>query len=78
STARPTEGRRIDYGFVSTLDAEARRRGIGEVGYGIRDTWIDPTETIPDKAPMTARRSILGLQSLPSSMSMIHMTYMLY
>nr|GFC46994.1 hypothetical protein [Tanacetum cinerariifolium] len=25
STARPTEDRRIDYGFVSTLDAEARR-----------------------------------------------------
>nr|GFB27474.1 hypothetical protein [Tanacetum cinerariifolium] len=23
----------------STLDAEARRRGIREVGYGIRDTW---------------------------------------
>nr|GFA33218.1 reverse transcriptase domain-containing protein [Tanacetum cinerariifolium] len=39
STARPTEGRGIDHGFVSTLDAEARRRGIGEVGYGIRDTW---------------------------------------
>nr|GFB80612.1 hypothetical protein [Tanacetum cinerariifolium] len=49
STARPTEGRGIDYGFVSTLDAESRRRGIREVGYGIRDTWIDPTETyVPD------------------------------
>nr|GEY93376.1 hypothetical protein [Tanacetum cinerariifolium] len=36
STARPTEGRGIDYGFVSTLDAEARQRGIREVGYGIR------------------------------------------
>nr|GEV44561.1 putative reverse transcriptase domain-containing protein [Tanacetum cinerariifolium] len=34
STARPTGGRGIDYGFVNTLDAEARRRGIGEVGYG--------------------------------------------
>nr|GFA47705.1 hypothetical protein [Tanacetum cinerariifolium] len=32
STARPTRGRGIDYGFVSTLDAEARRRGIREVG----------------------------------------------
>nr|GEZ11741.1 hypothetical protein [Tanacetum cinerariifolium] len=52
STARPTGGQRIDYGFVSTLDAEARRRGIGEVGYGIRDTWIDPAETIPEIAPM--------------------------
>nr|GEW78687.1 reverse transcriptase domain-containing protein [Tanacetum cinerariifolium] len=31
STARPTGGRGINYGFVSTLDVEARRRGIGEV-----------------------------------------------
>nr|GEV70637.1 hypothetical protein [Tanacetum cinerariifolium] len=53
STARPTEGRGIDYGFVSTLDAEARRQGIGEVEYGIRDTWVDPTETVPEIAPMT-------------------------
>nr|GFB77467.1 hypothetical protein [Tanacetum cinerariifolium] len=53
STARPTEGRGIDYEFVSTLDAEARRRGIGEVGYGIRDTWIDPAETVLEIAPMT-------------------------
>nr|GEV95232.1 hypothetical protein [Tanacetum cinerariifolium]GEV95278.1 hypothetical protein [Tanacetum cinerariifolium] len=55
STARPTGGRRIDYGFVSTLDAKARRRGIGEVGYGIRDTWVDPTETVHEIAPMTVR-----------------------
>nr|GEU84089.1 putative reverse transcriptase domain-containing protein [Tanacetum cinerariifolium] len=53
STARPTEGRRIDYGFVNTLDAEARRRGIGEVRYGIRDTWVDPAEAVPEIAPMT-------------------------
>nr|GEU89976.1 putative reverse transcriptase domain-containing protein [Tanacetum cinerariifolium] len=53
STARPTEGRGIDYGFVSTLDVEARRRGIREVGYGIKDTWIDPAETVPKIAPMT-------------------------
>nr|GEV08643.1 putative reverse transcriptase domain-containing protein [Tanacetum cinerariifolium] len=38
-----------------TRDAEARRRGIGEVGYGIRDTWIDPIETVPEIAPMTMR-----------------------
>ncbi|GJV50273.1 hypothetical protein Tco_1440485 [Tanacetum coccineum] len=43
----------IDYGFVSTVDAEARRRGIREVGYGIRDTWVDPAEAVPEIAPMT-------------------------
>ncbi|GKC47265.1 hypothetical protein Tco_1064987, partial [Tanacetum coccineum] len=53
STARPTRGRRIDYGFVSTIDAEARRQGIREVGYGIRDTWVDPAEAVPEIAPMT-------------------------
>nr|GEW64738.1 putative reverse transcriptase domain-containing protein [Tanacetum cinerariifolium] len=53
STARPTRGQGIDYGFVSTLDAEARRRGIGEVRYGIRDTWVDPTETVPESTHIT-------------------------
>ncbi|GJZ81635.1 reverse transcriptase domain-containing protein [Tanacetum coccineum] len=53
STARPTGDRRVDYGFVSTLDAEERRRGISEVGYGIRDTWVDPAEAVPEIAPMT-------------------------
>nr|GEW76229.1 hypothetical protein [Tanacetum cinerariifolium] len=55
STARPTGGRGIDYRFVSTLDAEARRQGIGEVGYGIRDTLVDPAEAVPEIAPMTVR-----------------------
>nr|GFA80883.1 putative reverse transcriptase domain-containing protein [Tanacetum cinerariifolium] len=32
SAVRPTEGQGVDYGFVNTLDAEARGRGIGEVG----------------------------------------------
>ncbi|GJS83965.1 hypothetical protein Tco_0750506, partial [Tanacetum coccineum] len=53
STARPTGGWGIDYGFVSIVDAEARRRGIREVGYGIRDTWVDQAETVPEIAPMT-------------------------
>ncbi|GJT07415.1 hypothetical protein Tco_0841877 [Tanacetum coccineum] len=44
STTRPTRGRGIDYGFVSTIDAEERRQGIRDVGYGIRDTWVDPAE----------------------------------
>nr|GEX26614.1 hypothetical protein [Tanacetum cinerariifolium] len=50
---RPTRGRGIDYGFVSTIDAKARRRGIGEVRYGIRDTWVDPAEAVLVIALMT-------------------------
>ncbi|GKC09238.1 hypothetical protein Tco_1000848 [Tanacetum coccineum] len=53
SNARPTRGRGIYYGFVSTVDAEARRRGIKEVGYGIRDTWVDPAKAVLEIAPMT-------------------------
>ncbi|GJT31466.1 putative reverse transcriptase domain-containing protein [Tanacetum coccineum] len=40
STARPTGGRGIDYGFVSTIDAEARRHGISE-----ETIWIVDEET---------------------------------
>ncbi|GKB07690.1 hypothetical protein Tco_0835974, partial [Tanacetum coccineum] len=50
---RPTRGRGIDYGFVSTVDAEERRQGIRDVGYGIRDTWVDPAEAVPEIAPVT-------------------------
>ncbi|GJV73809.1 hypothetical protein Tco_1493804 [Tanacetum coccineum] len=53
STARPTRGRGIDYGFVSTVDAEERRQGTRDVGYGIRDTWVDSAEAVPEIAPMT-------------------------
>ncbi|GJT62862.1 hypothetical protein Tco_1006395, partial [Tanacetum coccineum] len=37
----------------STVDAEERRQGIRDVGYGIRDTWVDPAEAVPEIAPMT-------------------------
>ncbi|GKE89201.1 hypothetical protein Tco_1566676, partial [Tanacetum coccineum] len=53
STARPTGGRGVDYRFVNTIDAKARRQGISEVGYGIRDTWVDPEEAVTEVAPMT-------------------------
>ncbi|GJX84070.1 hypothetical protein Tco_0333551 [Tanacetum coccineum] len=37
----------------STIEAEVRQKGISEVRYGIRDTWIDPAESIHEVAPMT-------------------------
>ncbi|GJV92185.1 hypothetical protein Tco_1539998 [Tanacetum coccineum] len=39
STARPARGQGIDYGFISTVDAEERRHGIRDVGSGIVDTF---------------------------------------
>ncbi|GJW20424.1 retrovirus-related pol polyprotein from transposon TNT 1-94 [Tanacetum coccineum] len=59
STARPTEDRGVDYGFVSIVDVEARRQGISEVGYGIRDTWVNPTGAVPEIAPMTDLYALL-------------------
>nr|GEX83384.1 hypothetical protein [Tanacetum cinerariifolium] len=46
-------GRGVDYGFADTVEAEMRHRAIREVGYGIRDTWIDPAEAVPEMAPTT-------------------------
>ncbi|GJW17838.1 hypothetical protein Tco_0025274 [Tanacetum coccineum] len=59
STARPTRGQGIDYGFVSTVDAEERRQGIRGVGYGIRGTCVDPAEAVPEIAPMTDLYALL-------------------
>ncbi|GJW01679.1 hypothetical protein Tco_1556930 [Tanacetum coccineum] len=50
---RPTRGRRVDYGFVGTLDAEARLQRAEAVGYRIRDTWVDPKEIAEKFAPVT-------------------------
>ncbi|GJR62387.1 hypothetical protein Tco_1504549 [Tanacetum coccineum] len=44
---------RADYGFVSTMDTEIRRQRAEEVGYGIKDVWVDPREAIDKVAPMT-------------------------
>nr|GEV44508.1 hypothetical protein [Tanacetum cinerariifolium] len=46
----------VDYGFANTVEAEMRHRGIGEVGYGIRDTWIDSAEAVPEMAPTTLEK----------------------
>ncbi|GJT87253.1 hypothetical protein Tco_1068970 [Tanacetum coccineum] len=35
----------------STLGS--KYEGIREVGYGIRDTWVDPAKAVPEIAPMT-------------------------
>nr|GEV68607.1 hypothetical protein [Tanacetum cinerariifolium] len=45
---RPTGGHRADYGFIDTLDAKARRQRAEEVGYSIRDVWVDPAEAVEE------------------------------
>nr|GEV85240.1 hypothetical protein [Tanacetum cinerariifolium] len=53
-----TMGRGVDYGFVDTVEAEMRHRGIREVGYRIRDTWIDSTEAVPKMASTTLKKRV--------------------
>ncbi|GJY46477.1 hypothetical protein Tco_0435540 [Tanacetum coccineum] len=50
-----TQDPRADYGFVGTMDTEIRRQRVEEVGYGIRDVWVDPRETVEEVAPMTLK-----------------------
>ncbi|GJU95465.1 hypothetical protein Tco_1320221 [Tanacetum coccineum] len=53
AATRPIGGRRADYGFVGTMYTEIRRRRAEEVGYGIKDVWVDPREAVEEVAPMT-------------------------
>nr|GEX94302.1 hypothetical protein [Tanacetum cinerariifolium] len=50
AAARPIEGRRADYGFVGSVEAEIRRQIAEDIGYGIRDTWIDPRDVVEEEA----------------------------
>ncbi|GJR96506.1 hypothetical protein Tco_0268680 [Tanacetum coccineum] len=49
-----------------------------EVGYGIRDTWVDLAEAVPEIAHMTFGVVQSGVSELAElSLNMIHRTYML-
>ncbi|GKF14577.1 hypothetical protein Tco_0056039, partial [Tanacetum coccineum] len=50
---RPTGGHRVDYGFIGTMDAKTKRQIAEEVGYGIRDVWVDPREVVEELALTT-------------------------
>nr|GFB04809.1 hypothetical protein [Tanacetum cinerariifolium] len=60
ATARPIEGRRADYGFVNSIEAEIRRRIAEDIRYGIRHTWIDPRDVAKEEALTTLEGSTLG------------------
>nr|GFD59372.1 hypothetical protein [Tanacetum cinerariifolium] len=51
----PIEGRRADYGFVNSVEAEIRRQRVEDIEYGIRDTWIDPTDVAEEVALTTLK-----------------------
>nr|GFB72422.1 hypothetical protein [Tanacetum cinerariifolium] len=53
STARPIEGSRADYRFVDSVEAKIRRQRAEDIGYGIRNTWIDPRDVAEEEALTT-------------------------
>ncbi|GJU64245.1 hypothetical protein Tco_1246080 [Tanacetum coccineum] len=53
TTPRPTGGHRANYGFIGTMGAEIRHQRAEEVGYGIRNVWVDPTKVVEEVAPTT-------------------------
>nr|GFD22647.1 hypothetical protein [Tanacetum cinerariifolium] len=53
AATRPIEGHKADYGFVDSIEAEIRRRREEDIGYGIRDTWIDPRDVIEEEGLTT-------------------------
>ncbi|GKE82237.1 hypothetical protein Tco_1552237 [Tanacetum coccineum] len=53
AAARPIRGNRADYGFFDTIDAEISRRRAEELGYRIRDAWVDPRDAAREVAPTT-------------------------
>nr|GFA56034.1 hypothetical protein [Tanacetum cinerariifolium] len=53
AVTRPIEGRRADYGFVGSVEAEIRRKIAEDIGYGIRDAWIDPRDIAEEEALTT-------------------------
>nr|GFC91199.1 hypothetical protein [Tanacetum cinerariifolium] len=55
AAARPIEGRRADYGFVDSVEAEIRRRRAKGIEYGIGDTWIDPRDVAEEEALTTLK-----------------------
>ncbi|GJT61651.1 putative reverse transcriptase domain-containing protein [Tanacetum coccineum] len=52
-TIHTTTSQPADYGFIDTMYVEIRRQRAKEVGYGIRDVWVDPTEAVEEVAPTT-------------------------
>nr|GEU49866.1 hypothetical protein [Tanacetum cinerariifolium] len=58
--SRPIGVHRVGYGFIGTLDVKTKRQRVEEVGYGIRDVWVDLTGAVEEVASTTLTRSMLG------------------
>nr|GFC83629.1 hypothetical protein [Tanacetum cinerariifolium] len=66
TAARPIEGRRTDYGFVGSVEAEIRRWIAENIGYGIRDAWIDLRDVAEEEALTTLKGVNTRVTELPA------------
>nr|GFC25842.1 hypothetical protein [Tanacetum cinerariifolium] len=71
AAARPIKGRRADYGFVDSVEAEIRRRIVEDIGYGIIDTWIDPRDVVEEEA-LTTLEGVNTRGHLATALGEIH------
>nr|GFB34980.1 hypothetical protein [Tanacetum cinerariifolium] len=53
AAARLIKGHSVDYGFVDSVEAKIRRRRAEDIGYGNRDTWIDPRDVAEEEGLTT-------------------------
>ncbi|GJV47116.1 hypothetical protein Tco_1437328 [Tanacetum coccineum] len=60
---RPTGGHQVDYRFIGIVDAEVKRQRAEEVGYGIKDVWVDPAEALEEGQLSAALGQIQALQA---------------
>ncbi|GKB58821.1 putative reverse transcriptase domain-containing protein [Tanacetum coccineum] len=66
--------------------AKERRQGIRDVGYGIRDTWVDPAEAVPEIAhpppprgpPMTVGEVNTRVTELAELHALIQQDFMIF
>nr|GEY53846.1 hypothetical protein [Tanacetum cinerariifolium] len=68
AAARPIEGRRADYRFVGSVEAEIRRQIAEDIGYGIRDTWIDPRDVAEEESLTTLE----GVNTRVAELAVVH------
>ncbi|GKC42913.1 putative reverse transcriptase domain-containing protein [Tanacetum coccineum] len=66
--ARPTRGHRADYGFINTLDAKTKLQRAEEVGYGIRDVWVDPADAVKENNMSPKRTSVAATRDVAAAL----------
>nr|GFA61849.1 hypothetical protein [Tanacetum cinerariifolium] len=66
--ARPIEGHRADYGFVDSVEAKIRQRREEDIGYGIRETWIDQRDVAEEEALTTLE----GVKTKVTELAAVH------